>query len=355
MSSRRCVDRAAVCVLPCTVYCGTGMTERLTNDRVTLIPRTSFDGPGLTFDFPSVYIGVAEYPEGPTGCTVFYFPATAQAVVDVRGGSHGTLLTDERDRVEAICLAGGSLLGLEAATGVSAELFAMRGYSTGWTDIPLVSGGIIFDYGARDNAIYPDKALGRAAIRAARPGVFPVGPHGAGASATVGKGLDRRWMEKAGQGAAFRQIGPTRIAVFTVVNAVGAIVDRQGRVVRGNRDPETGQRYHYMEGLARRLAVAGPAEPPPEPPSGNTTLTVLITNQRMLAERGPVWALRQLARTVHTSMGRAIQPFHTPYDGDVLWAVTTGEVQNPDLNDVTLGVIASELAWDAVLCCFEAQ
>ena len=46
-------------------------------------------------------------------------------------------------------------------------------------------------------------------------------------------------------------------------------------------------------------------------------------------------------------MARAIQPFHTLYDGDVLFAVTTGEVENPGLNEVALGVIASELAWDA--------
>ncbi len=340
--------------LPVCYHYG-GMANRLTNDNASLTVRTHFDGPSLRLDFPSVHIGVAEYPEGPTGCTVFYFPATAQVVVDVRGGSHGTLLTDERDRVSAICLAGGSLPGLEAATGVTAELFAMRGYSTGWADIPLVSGGIIFDYGARDNAIYPDKALGRAAMRAARPGVFPTGPRGAGASATVGKGLDREWKESAGQGGAFRQIGPTKIAAFTVVNAVGAIVDRHGRVVRGNLDPQTGRRYHFMEGLARKLAASQQVEPPAEPPSGNTTLTVVITNQKLTGERGPVWALRQLARTVHTSMSRAIQPFHTLYDGDVLWAVTTAEVENPDLTDVALGVITSELVWDAVLCCFQSQ
>lgn len=39
-----------------------------------LTPRTSFDGPYLEFDFPSLQIGVAEYDEGPTGATVFYFP-----------------------------------------------------------------------------------------------------------------------------------------------------------------------------------------------------------------------------------------------------------------------------------------
>ena len=88
--------------------------DPITNDLVSLTPITSFDGPVLKFDFPGLSIGVAEYSEGPTGCTVFLFTKLAQAAVDVRGGSHGTLLTEERERVGAICLAGGSLMGLEA-------------------------------------------------------------------------------------------------------------------------------------------------------------------------------------------------------------------------------------------------
>jgi L-aminopeptidase/D-esterase-like protein len=48
-------------------------------------------------------------------------------------------------------------------------------------------------------------------------------------------------------------------------------------------------------------------------------------------------------------MARAIQPFHTVYDGDVLYAVTTNEVSNPALDAISAGVVASELAWDAVL------
>ena len=59
--------------------------------------------------------------------------------------------------------------------------------------------------------------------------------------------------------------------------------------------------------------------------------------------------LRQLGRQVHASMARAIHPFHALTDGDVLFAATTNEVENEALDSVALGVIASELAWDAVL------
>lgn len=49
-------------------------------------------------------------------------------------------------------------------------------------------------------------------------------------------------------------------------------------------------------------------------------------------------------------MARAIQPFHTMQDGDILFTATTGDVENETLKSTTdFGLIASELAWDAVL------
>lgn len=311
----------------------------LTNDDATLTPVTDWTGPALEYDLPALRIGIGEYAEGPTGCTVFSFPAGASVAVDIRGGSPGTIGA-EYGWVHAICLAGGTLYGLEAASGVAAELFAQRGYSTQWDEIALVAGAIIYDFGVRANAIYPDKALGRAALRAAQTGRFPLGARGAGISATVGKALDFAMGEPGGQGAAFRAIGDARIAVFTVVNAVGAIVDRRGQVVRGRLDRATGARTPVLDAVEQILARGAAPQPAP----GNTTLTVVVTNQRL-----DHIALTQVARQVHGSMSRAIQPFHTVTDGDVLFAVTTAEVTHPSLDALTTGLIASELAWDAVL------
>ncbi len=305
----------------------------------TLEPRVPGGGRVLEFDFPGLEIGVAEYEEGPTGCTVFSFGRGAAFHADVRGGSPGTIGTDY-GFAQAICFGGGSLMGLEASRGVAAEIFERRGHEhVDWNDVPLVAGAIIFDYGFRRTAPYPDVALGRAALRAARPGVFPLGRRGAGRSASVGKLLVPGTQgEPAGQGGAFRQVGETKVAVFSVVNAVGAIVDRRGRVVRGNLDAKTGE---------RRLPLSGIEPVTPQP--GNTTLTLLATNQRLNGRD-----LSQLARQVHASMARAIQPFHTANDGDTLFAVSTNAVDGGALAEVAhLGLIASELAWDAVLCCFD--
>ncbi len=311
---------------------------RASNDTLELVPRTTFDGPALELDVRGLEIGCAEYDAGPTGCTVFHFPSGASLETDVRGGSPGTF-GGGYERVDAICLAGGSLYGLEAVSGVAAELLARRDYRTGWLDIPLVAGAIIFDYGPRDNGVYPDKALGRAALRAARPGTFPLGARGAGRSATVGKTFAFEEGEPAGQGGAFRRIGGAWVAVFVVVNAVGAVVDRDGTVVRGHLEVATGTRRALLPEVEERLAAGLPVHPPP----GNTTLTVVVTNQRLDAR-----LLRTLGRQVHASMARAIQPFHALVDGDVLYAVSTNEVE-ASLESIGLGVVTSELAWDAVL------
>ena len=291
------------------------------------------------FDFPGLRIGVAEYDDGPTGCTVFYFPdGGAMVERDVRGGSPG--LFGDLDWVDAICLAGGSLYGLEAAAGVAAELFEQRGRDTSWQAIADVTGAIIFDFGPRDTSVYPDKELGRAALRTAVEGRFPLGRRGAGRSATVGKTFGFEHGEPGGQGAAVRRVGDTRVGVFTVVNAVGAVFDRAGNVVRGHLDAATGTRRPLVAGVEERVAEGRLVHAPP----GNTTLTVVVTNQRLDRR-----VLHQLGRQVHASMARAIQPFHALVDGDVLYAVTTSEVENDALDSVGLGVVASELAWDAVL------
>jgi L-aminopeptidase/D-esterase-like protein len=171
--------------------------------------------------------------------------------------------------------------------------------------------------------------------------VFPLGARGAGRSASCGGWFDKR--EPCGQGGAFRQVGSINVAVFCVVNALGVLVDRQGQVVRGNRDPATGGREQYRDELERRIAGQISAASP----HGNTTLTVVITNQKLSSA-----ALRQLGRQVHSSMARAIQPFHTSRDGDVLYAVTTNDVEPAQLDDMLLGMLASDLTWDAVLSSF---
>jgi 6-aminohexanoate-oligomer endohydrolase len=327
-------------------------------------PHVSYDGPALTFDFPGVMVGAAEYEEGPTGTTVLYFPKPLVAAVDVRGGAPGTVNTDvlrlayDDPVLNAIVLSGGSSYGLSAATGVANALKDEIADSGNFDNIAVVAGAIIFDLGDRRfNSITPDEKLGRAALKAARAGWCPLGARGAGRFAMQGYGLDI--TQHSGQGAAFRQSGDTKVLVVTVNNG-GLVVDRKGQVMRCSH-PLDGHCGPIADVISAHLASLGNTKQASAGFGNNlgdkrgnsqgltrhTTITVVVTNKSL-----PFWALQRLAVQVHTSMARGDQPLAEGDDGDTLFAVTTGQSVGTTINDEdmdNLGLLASETAWDALL------
>jgi L-aminopeptidase/D-esterase-like protein len=322
--------------------------DRLGNDDVELIVSYGTGSGRVPFDLPGVSVGTAEYAAGPTGATVISIPAGARMAIDARGGAVG-LTSGYEFHAHAICLAGGSIYGLAAGAGVQDELLRRQGNRVSVADLRLVSTAVIYDFAARDNAVAPDAALGRAALLAAADDAVPVGRVGAGISASAGK-VDWGRCEFAGQGAAFGQYGELKVLVITVVNPVGVIVDRTGAVVRGNWSAQGAERHATADDYA--AALSGGTSPDPQ--GGNTTLTVVITNAKLTDRE-----LAYFGRQVHGSMHRAIQPFHTTHDGDTLFALTTDEIDLPPygsapqgenaVSSIALATVASELAWDAVL------
>ncbi|MFI4987023.1 MAG: P1 family peptidase [Alphaproteobacteria bacterium] len=325
-------------------------------DQSGLAANTAISGPALTFDWPAIEIGVGSYEEGPTGVTIFRFPKGATAAVDVRGGAPGTVNTDllrlgyGAPFVRAVVLTGGSAYGEEAITAVETGLKDDGAASGAWDDIALVPGAVIYDFGGRRlNAIYPDKRLAQAALHALRPGVFPLGAQGAGRMAMQGGYFN--CLAHSGQGGAFRQVGATKIAAFVVVNALGAVTDRDGRLASCNRGKSWGDLAktsellgHLPESLKPQWDASAAEKALGAPSQANTTISLVVTNQKLLP-----WALQRLAVQVQSAMARAIQPFSTQLDGDTLFAVSTGEVEGKELSPLTLGAIAGELMWDAIL------
>ncbi|MGO1972180.1 MAG: P1 family peptidase [Propionibacteriaceae bacterium] len=313
-----------------------------TNDDQDLAPVPGEARGEVDFDFPRVRVGTAEYAEGPTGVTVIEVEGGARTAIDDRGGAVG--ITGRYPYNHAICLAGGSVHGLAAAGGVTDALLNRNGGRTGFADLNLVSGACIYDFAVRDNAITPDNQLGRAALANAAASTVPVGRVGAGVGGSCGKTRPDT-TEWAGQGAAFRQVGDIKVLALVVVNAVGAVVDRDGTVLRGNVQDDGTRRHPSIDGVEAFTAGSGPER-------GNTTLSVVVTNAKL-----EEIDLRQLATQVHSSMHRAIQPFHTSLDGDTLFLLTTDEVDLPGFDPrqglgpsiASFGAIASEVMWDAVL------
>jgi len=325
-------------------------------DQATLPPVVNAGERVLQFDWPTLEIGTGEYAEGPTGLTVIRFARRAYAAVDVRGGGPGTVNTDylrlgyDSNELDAVVFSGGSWYGLEGTTAVASALKDDGIRDGDWNNLALAVGAIIYDLGPRRlNEIYPDKRLAQAAYRAARPGIFPLGAHGAGRFAKTGALFGCNAYS--GQGAAFRQIGDLKLAAFAVVNALGVVTTREGRVAACYRDAGWPLELRTTDLLAHYPASGKPGSTLGATTAQgrrNTTVSLIVTNQKLAPAE-----LQRLATHVHSSMSRAIQPFATEFDGDVLYAVSTGEWQptkeKPGWPSVELDVVAAEVMWDAVL------
>jgi L-aminopeptidase/D-esterase-like protein len=147
-------------------------------------------------DVAGLLVGNAENHAARTGVTVVLAERAALAAADVRGGALGTINTDALravgllQKVDGVVLSGGSVFGLDAASGLVGWLAARdRGFSAWGPCLPIVTGAILFDLlnggdkGWRGNPPYRDLAHA-AAGRANREVVL--GNAGAGYGAVAG-------------------------------------------------------------------------------------------------------------------------------------------------------------------------
>lgn len=296
-------------------------------------------------DVPGIKVGHYTNEEAATGCTVILCEKGAVAGVDVRGSAPGTRETDLLrpmnlvERVHAILLSGGSAFGLDAAGGVMHYLEEQGiGYETLAAKVPIVPAAILFDLDIGSSKIRPGVEAGYKACLAATEKKIAEGCVGAGTGATVGKFLGVERAIKSGLGTASCKIGnDLTVAALVVVNAIGDIIDpKTGNVLAGPRNKKnngflstvellTGGVYSYRKSLIPT----------------NTTLGVVATNACLNKEQ-----VNKLAQMAHDGLARAINPSHTMYDGDTIFALSLGDKVG-DLT--TLGAAAAEVVASAIV------
>ena len=153
----------------------------------------------LITDVDGISVGQADDTSARTGVTVILPEARAVMGGDVRGGGPGTRETDALDptclvdEMDGVVLSGGSVYGLEAASGVTAWLGARgRGFSLGGDGLvsPVVPSAILYDLANGGDKSWgeepPYRALGIAACENASAQGFKLGNHGAGLGAVAG-------------------------------------------------------------------------------------------------------------------------------------------------------------------------
>ncbi|MBI3932260.1 MAG: P1 family peptidase [Acidobacteria bacterium] len=298
---------------------------------------------GSLTDVPGLKVGHFTDARRPTGCTVVLAEAGVTCGVDVRGGSPGTRETDlldpvnRVDVVHAVVLAGGSAFGLEAASGVARFLEEKGiGFAVGALRVPIVPAAILFDLAVGDGRFRPDAAAGYAAARAASAGPVAEGNVGAGAGATVGKMFGMARAMKCGLGtAAVRRPDGLVVAALVAVNAFGDVIDpATGRLVAGARAAD-GRLHGTVAAILEGRAPGQPLE------GGNTTIGVVAANARLGKPE-----VTKVAQMAQDGVARAVAPAHTPWDGDVLFALACG---TRSADPLVVGALAAEATARAIL------
>jgi L-aminopeptidase/D-esterase-like protein len=297
---------------------------------------------GAITDVKGVKVGHYTDKRGVTGCTVILCEPGAVAAVDVSGSSPGTRETDVLrpgnavEAIQAIVLSGGSAFGLDAAGGVMTYLEERGfGYETSFGRVPIVPAAIIFDLNIGDPKARPGAEAGFQACLAASNAEVTEGCVGAGTGATVGKilGLDRAM--KSGLGTASRKMaGDVVVAALIVVNAVGDVIEPgTGQTLAGPRSPDgTGflSTSELWKGEFKDAVLPF-----------NTVIGVVATDAKLTKTEA-----HRLARVSQVGIARTIDPCHTMYDGDTLFALSLGE---KEADASALGAAAAEVVAEAII------
>jgi L-aminopeptidase/D-esterase-like protein len=268
---------------------------------------------------PGLELGHASDEDASTGCTVVLGPF--RAAVDIRGMASGTRQLDSlspnhvADRVDALLLTGGSAYGLAAADGVALWLEEQgRGFETDAGRVAIVPSAVIFDLSKDRPDRRPDAAMGRAACEAADRSPVVEGRVGVGTGASVGKLLGRAGATPGGVGSFAMRLGGHTVAALAVVNAFGDVLDESGNIIAGARD-ESGE---FVD-TATYLRERGPPPGFLARPGTNTTLAVVATDHPLSRSD-----LGSMARQAMNAMVRRISPANTQYDGDLVFACSSG-------------------------------
>ena len=275
-----------------------------------------FNGPSNSItDIDGFLVGNAHNDNLKSGVTVLTRSTSFRASVSILGGAPGTketdLLSPDKivDNIDGLVLSGGSAFGLDASSGVMDCLKNRnRGFDTGSIKVPIVPSAILFDLkngGFKDWKTNPYRNLGQNAFLNISH-FFEIGSVGAGCGATTS-------VFKGGLGTNSIFYGDRiKVGAIVAVNSVGSPCF-----------PGTNILYSDFYGANKEHL-----EKPPTSTLINstkllkgeaTTLGIVCTNLNFNKND-----LNRIATSAHAGIARAIEPSHTPFDGDIIFSATSG-------------------------------
>lgn len=288
-------------------------------------------------DITGLKVGHAHDSKMGKGVTVVLAENGATPGVDVRGSAPGTRETDliksEKlvDKIHAIVLSGGSAYGLEASSGVMDYLEERGiGFETPYGIVPIVSQAVIYDLSSGGPKLRPDKAMGYLAAQNAKETEESRGTIGAGYGAIVSKTMGFDMAVKSGLGSATVKVGDLIVSALVILNSLGDIYQGETQIT-GPYNTNENRMYnslHYIKN--NKIGFS----------NTNTTIGVVATNARLDKAKA-----NKLASVAHNGYARSIRPVHTLSDGDTVFSLATGEIDEDNFDLVlTLAVEAVENA-----------
>lgn len=282
----------------------------------------------LITDIAGIKVGHAVDETVRTGTSVIVPDSPAVISASIAGGGPGTRETDALqpdtlvEKADAVVLSGGSVYGLDAASGVTAAMGDEgRGFATGAPmPSPIVPAAILFDVANGGDKQWGDappyNALGRTAYGALSD-EFELGNIGAGYGAQAGQ-------LKGGLGSASVAIdGAVKVGAMVAANPLGSVVDDEGRfwaqpLALSHQDaPEFGLPH-----------LVGQAANATSHPLSGSKLAAALQNTSIgvvaVAADLTVAEAKRLAIMAQDGLTRAIRPIHTPFDGDAIFVLATG-------------------------------
>jgi L-aminopeptidase/D-esterase-like protein len=307
----------------------------------------------LITDIAGLTVGHATSEHARSGATALLCGAGWAAAVDVRGGGPGTRETDALapenlvGRAHAVVLAGGSVFGLAAADGVAA-LLSTQGVGlqlrSGSPAVPIVPCAVLYDLangGDKNWGLSPPyRDLGlRAAGDAGTE--FALGSEGAGRGAMAG-------LRKGGIGSASLDLhGGLMVGALVALNSVGSALMPDGKTY-----------WAWGYELEGEFGGGGPpqqlmdlSDPAPDESrllaigrltrGVNTTLGVIACSADLNTAE-----CKRVAMMAQDGIARAVRPAHTPFDGDTIFALASGELplEENSLRAAQVGRIGSAAA-----------
>ena len=307
-------------------------------------------------DVDGITVGNAEDQSARTGVTVILPIERAVASGEVRGAAPGTRETDlldptcSLDRIDGVCFSGGSVHGLASSDAVVRWLHAReRGFSLNGDFLPIIPGAVIYDLpmgGEKDWGRRPNygELAGTACDNAGLD--FPLGNIGAGMGAFAGP-------LKAGLGSASAVCEDRlQVGALVVTNPFGTTtIPGSGTLWAWTleRDGEMGGQHapgpanHEEDRITIDRQMDGQMD---AQVGGNTTLAVIATNATLDKAQA-----KRVAMMAHDGMARAIRPIHTPFDGDVVFTLSTTRMPLPEANTgavARIGAIAADCLTRAI-------